>query len=116
MIINGDLNLKNSSVESLGEITEINGDVFLTDSSIISLGKLKIIKGSLSCWDCSNLISLGELNEIKGGIKLWGCKNLKSLNKLNKVGLVLLLRESGINEEYIKKEKPKLFNQCEFRY
>lgn len=64
MIIKGDLNLRNSSIESLGNLEEVDGDLNLTDSKIISLGKLKIVRGRISCWDCKNLKDLGNLQKV----------------------------------------------------
>lgn len=59
MIINGNLDLKGSSIKSLGEITEIYGNLNLRD--------------------CKNLQSLNNLKVVEGYLELNGCSKLKKL-------------------------------------
>lgn len=48
MKVNGDLNLNNSSIESLGNLKKVKGDLYLMESSIESLGELEEVQGSLN--------------------------------------------------------------------
>ena len=67
MIINGNLNLKSSSIQSLGKISIVTGNLYLHNcSSLISLGNLKVVKGDLYLWDCLNLKDLGKLEKVGG--------------------------------------------------
>ena len=48
MIIKGELNLGESSIESLGELTEVKGDLYLRDCvNLKNLGNLKTVGGDL---------------------------------------------------------------------
>ena len=51
MIINGDLYLKETNVESLGELTNVNG--------------------RLSLWNCEKLKDLGKLKTVKEKINIY---------------------------------------------
>ena len=82
MIINGNLYLKETNVESLGELTEVNGRLSLFNcESLKDLGKLKTVNGLLDLRFCYELVSLGNLEYCRG-IRLFGCENLKDLGKL----------------------------------
>ena len=91
----------------------INGDLNLNNSSIESLGNLKKVKGDLLLWNCKNLISLGDLEEVdEEFINITYCKKLKDLGKLklNK-DLKIYYKRSGITKKIINK-KYKEFEEC----
>jgi hypothetical protein len=82
MIINGNLNLSNSTIESLVELKEVRGNLELWDCyNLKSLGNLEKVNGNLYLNNCRNLKDLGNLKEI-GELVLVGCENLKSPGKL----------------------------------
>jgi hypothetical protein len=82
MIINGDLYLKETNVESLGELTNVNGRLSLWNcKNLKDLGKLKTVNGLLDLRFCPELITLGNLEYCRN-IRLFGCENLKDLGKL----------------------------------
>jgi hypothetical protein len=82
MIINGDLYLKETNVESLGELTNVNGRLSLWNcEKLKDLGKLKTVSGLLDLRFCPELVTLGNLEYCRG-IRLFGCENLKDLGKL----------------------------------
>lgn len=104
MIINGNLYLEKSSIQSLGNIKEIKGqldlfncknieslenveyiagNLYLSGSTVKSLGKLKFVGGDFVINHF--LQSLGKLKEVKGYLKANNCKKLLSLGKLEKV-------------------------------
>lgn len=105
MIIKGDLDLRNSSIESLGNLKKISGDLnlrycqFLKDlgelkeiggifdienSSLKSLGKLKHLEYGLIA-NASSLESFGNLKTIKGNVYLEANRVIESLGNLNEV-------------------------------
>lgn len=90
MIINGNLDLSNSSIESLVKLIEVNGYLYLSN--------------------CKNLKNLESL-EIVGNLFLRNCKNIKSLRNLKRVDGSLNLKNSGITKEYIIKYKPFLLDK-----
>jgi hypothetical protein len=62
-------------LKSLGEVTKIEGDLNLRFSSIETLAKLKIVKGNINLKD-SNILDLGELEIVNGYMFL--SKKMKS--------------------------------------
>lgn len=111
MIINGNLNLSNSSIESLGELKEVHGKIIITMNCFLSdLGKIKqlnnfeiLIKGNenniafknldyletvvgnLYLENSKELKSIKNLKKVKGNLHLSNCKKLESLNSLEEV-------------------------------
>lgn len=74
MVINGDLNLKNSSIESLGKLKKINAGGLLIEFN-----------------NCKNLKDLGNLEQIDCGMfEIINCHNLKDLGKLKKIKAVII--------------------------
>lgn len=111
MIINGNLDLERSSIESLGNIKEIKGELNLIScKKIKSLGNLKKIGKDFYSND--EIESLGDLQIVNSSVFLQKCYLLKNLGKLKKVKGSIYLLGSGITKEYIEKEKPFLLNKC----
>ncbi len=94
----------------------INGNLYLDESSIESLGDIKEVKGNLILWKCYNLKDLGNLKHIKGDlINFMFTKKLQSLGKLERFdGKRILLFGSNITLQYIEEEKPFLLDKCIF--
>jgi hypothetical protein len=92
--IGGDLNLRNTNIESLGNLVSVEGYLNLRGCyELSSLGKLTSVGGDLYLRHCDNLTSLGNLTSVGGGLDLYGCVNLNSLENLTSVGTTLHLRE-----------------------
>jgi hypothetical protein len=87
---------------------------FNSCKSLKSLGPLKFVGGFLDLENCESLESLGDLEEVTGEIYLKNCKNLFSLGKLRKCGGNLILGQSKITPDYIRKEKPNLMHKCKW--
>lgn len=111
MIINGDLNLANSKIQSLGKLMKVNGKIIITMNCFLSdLGKIKelnnfeiLIKGNenniafknldyletvignLYLENSKELKSIKNLKKVKGNLHLSNCKKLESLNSLKEV-------------------------------
>ena len=66
----------------------INGNLNLANSKIQSLGNLRKVEGLLDLTDCENLEDLGDLEEIGEQLILTSCKNLKSPGKLKNLDKV----------------------------
>jgi hypothetical protein len=91
--VEGDLDLSDSTIESLGELEYVAGNLTLYDSFYIkTLGNLKKVDGYLNLFN-SHIESLGELEYVEGGLNLMDCQNIKTLGKLKFVG-------GGLNIEY----------------
>ena len=67
--IRGDLNLRGSSVKSLGNLERVEGDLDLYDTSIKSLGNLEYVGGFLDLYG-SYIKSLGNLEHVGGDLFL----------------------------------------------
>ena len=118
MKIKGSLDLSESSIESLGNLEEITvnfrGLILIKCEKLKTFGKLTKVPFFINASYCENLISLGELREV-GSLNLKACKNLKSLGKL-KIANEIILKDSGITLEYVKKEKPWLLEKCKWEW
>jgi hypothetical protein len=68
-IIDGNLNLCNSNIESLGNLLSVGGNLFLTYSEIKSLGALQSVGGDLDL-SSSDIKSLGNLQSVGGDLDL----------------------------------------------
>jgi hypothetical protein len=69
-IIGGDLNLSNTSIESLGNLTSVEGDLVLLNTSIESLGNLESVGGYLDL-EVTPIESLGKLTSVGGDLDLY---------------------------------------------
>ena len=67
--IGGDLDLENTSIESLGNLTSVGGSLLLGDTPIESLGNLTSVGGYLNLRD-SPIESLGNLQSVGGFFSL----------------------------------------------
>lgn len=95
-VIVGDLNLEESSIETLKTVKKVGGDVNLKKSNLISLGSLGLIKGNLLA-EGSSLRSLGNLQVVGKNAHLSNTA-IKSTRYLKKVGENLYLNNTDINE------------------
>jgi hypothetical protein len=114
--IDGNLDLINTNVMSLGNLESVSGYVDLRYcDSLIDLGKLKKVGGSLDL-SKTKIDNLGNLEEVRiyldvsesliedfgklikvgGHINLWGTKNFKSLGNLEEVGGYLYAADTQI--------------------
>jgi hypothetical protein len=77
--VEGDLGLRYSSIQSLGELEFVDGVLSLWGcENIKTLGKLKKVDGNLNLGN-SSIESLGELTFVDGRLGLWGCRKIKTL-------------------------------------
>jgi hypothetical protein len=79
LIVNGDINMEYSDVESLPEGLYVNGDLSLFGSEIKSLPKDLYVSENLYLGYCDNITSLPEGLEVGGSLWLiesWGLKSL----------------------------------------
>ena len=93
-----DLNLRKSTIESLGNLISVGGRLNLFDSNIKSLGNLESVKGGLDLRH-SKIKSLGNLQSVGGNFNL-GYSKIKSLGNLQSVGGYLDLRNTPLSETY----------------
>jgi len=109
LIVNGDINMEYSNIESLPEGLHINGDFSLFGSEIKSLPKDLYVGENLSVGYCDNLTSLPEGLYVGGNLSLAGT-NITSLPKGLKVDGFLFIRFTPLvnfsDEELIKMVKP----------
>ncbi|MDO9276045.1 MAG: hypothetical protein Q7T92_10915 [Lutibacter sp.] len=81
--INGDANLRYSSIECLGKLTNILGKLSLRDTNIVNLSNLKYVAGDLFLPKRLENISLSNI-VIKGKVKYWNDKDTSNLSILNR--------------------------------
>jgi len=109
LIVNGDINMEYSDIESLPEGLHINGYFSLFGSEIKSLPKDLYVGENLSVGYCDNLTSLPEGLYVGGNLSLAGT-NITSLPKGLKVDGFLFIRFTPLvnfsDEELIKMVKP----------
>jgi len=100
-VIDGDLDLRDIPITSLGNAEFINGDLVLFNNETLkSLGRVKEIKGSLGI-SYSSIEDLGDLERVEGGIfalEVFSRSKLKSLGKLQYVGQHLDIRRTNLKD------------------
>jgi hypothetical protein len=130
--IGGDLNLRDSDIESLGNLVRVEGDLDLYYSDVKSLGDLEYVGGDSTLTGCKNLQSignleyvggdlnlirtdietLGNLEYVGGDLKLYHCLRLKSLGDLEYVGGNLNLNDTPIRIKY-RRRREEIRNMVE---
>ena len=95
--IGGDLDLRWTDIETLGNLTSVGGYLALVGcDNLTSLGNLTSVGNNLILLKNQNLNSLGNLTSVGVGFILDECKNLTSLGNLTSVGGELDLSETNI--------------------
>jgi hypothetical protein len=92
--IGGDLDLRGTQIESLGNLTSVDGNLFLVGTPIKSLGDLTSVGGDLYLHD-TPIKSLGNLQSVGGDLDLQNT-SIKSLENLTSVGGYLDLQLTPI--------------------
>jgi hypothetical protein len=94
--IGGDLNLRDSDIESLGNLVRVEGDLDLYGCiSLQSIENLEYVGGFLDLFGNKNLQSLGNLEYVGGWVDLNDTK-IETLGNLKYVGGWLDLRRTDI--------------------
>ena len=104
--IGGDLDLRETPIESLGNLTSVGGYLFLKETSVESLGNLISVGGDLHLRG-TPIESLENLTSVGGGIYLMKTP-IKSLGNLTSVGGTLDLRETPLSKMYDSDEIRKM--------
>jgi len=99
--VGGYLDLRDSRIQSLGNLTSVGGDLYLWKSKIESLGNLTSVGGDL--YLNSKIESLGNLTSVGGDLDLWNSK-IESLGNLTSVGGDLYLRRTPLSKKYSEEE------------
>jgi len=98
--IESDIVIRGELIHDLGNVTEIIGDLGIRDSSLNSLGELKKVDGNFwisSHTIDSNIHSLNKLEEVNGDLTL-RYSNIRNLGQLKRVNGNLSLRDTGIED------------------
>ena len=100
--IEGDLDLSDTKIQYLGNLTSVGGDLFLINSKIKSIGNLTSVGGGL---DLSNtkIKSIGNLNSVGGDLILI-YSTIESFGNLISVGGYLGLNETPLSNMYTEEE------------
>jgi len=112
--IGGDLDLRKTPIESLGNLTSVGGNLNLRYSPIESLENLTSVGGDLDLYE-TPIKSLGNLQSIGGFLDLQGTY-IESLGNLQSVGGDLYLYETPISEKYSEEEIRQMVNVDEIIY
>ena len=100
--IGGDLYLRNTPIESLGNLKSVDGNLNLGYTSIESLGNLISVGGGLDLYK-SSIESLGNLISVGGYLDLGGTP-IESLGNLTSVKGYLYLRNTPIAKKYTEEQ------------
>jgi hypothetical protein len=100
--IRGYLDLSQSTIESLGNLEYVGGNLYLYDTKITSLGNLKSVGGYLNLTQ-SNINDLGNLEYVGGNLYL-NETPIQSFGNLKSVGGNLDLKGTQISRMYSKNE------------
>jgi len=110
--IKGSIDLYGCNIFSdLGDLIEVNNFIDLRTTAIKTLGKLQKV-GSINL-SLTGIQDLGNLEIVTKHINISNT-NLDNLGKLKTVGGRIILRDSKITKEYVRKYKPELFESCEW--
>ena len=101
-ILVGDVNLRNSDIESLGSLIEIIGKLNLSNTQIKSLGNLTSVGSDLNLYR-TPIESLGNLTSVGGRLNLRHSL-IQSLGNLTSVGGDLHLGKTPISKKYSQEE------------
>jgi len=99
-------------MESIGNIQYVGGDVDLIQSNIKSLGDLRFVGGDLDIYG-TEVESLGNLESVGGYLDL-GNTDVKSLGKLKKVGGYLKFKNTPLSQMYSEKEIRRMVDVGDF--
>jgi hypothetical protein len=89
--INGNIDIRDSSVKEFKHLVRVNGHLKAYGSKIEDLGKLRRVNGNLTLSKTENLKSLGNLEYVGFSLDLIH-SNIEDLGHLNEVGRSLDLR------------------------
>jgi hypothetical protein len=106
--IGGDLDLRETPIESLGNLTSVGGNLDLENSPIKSLGNLTTVGGFLDLYN-TPIESLGNLISVGGNLFLRGTP-IESLGNLQSVGGDLKLYQTPLSKKYTTKEIRQMVN------
>jgi hypothetical protein len=100
--VGGYLNLHGTRIESIGNLTSVGGYLYLYNSDIQSLGNLTSVGGYLDLFK-GKIKSLGNLTSVGGSLNLYGVP-IESLGNLISVGGSLDLRNTPLSKKYTEEE------------
>jgi hypothetical protein len=106
--IGGRLDLFNTPIKSLGNLTSVGGYLDLRNTPIESLGNLTSVEGYLHLVN-TPIESLGNLTSVEGYLHLNNTP-IKSLGNLTSVGGYLDLRNTPISKKYTEEEVREMVN------
>ena len=101
--IGGDLKLKHTNIETLGNLISVGGSLDLDScENLPSLGNLTSVGGYLDLRG-TKIESLGNLTSVGASFDL-SYSSVESLGNLTSVGGFLILRKTPVSEKYSKEE------------
>ena len=100
--VEGNLYLAETPIESLGNLTSVGGYLYLANTPIKSLGNLTSVGSTLHLNE-SQIESLGNLTSVGKNLDL-EYTTIESLGNLTSVGGSLFLRKTPISEKYTEEE------------
>ena len=106
--IGGDLDLRNTLIESLGNLTSVGGFLDLRRTQVKSLGNLKSVGRDLNLYE-TPIESLGNLQSVGGDLDLLDTP-IESLGNLTSVGGILGLLGTPLSKMYTKEQIRQMVN------
>jgi hypothetical protein len=96
-VIVGEVNLRDrQDISDLGNLVGVEGDLNLRYSSIESLGELEFVGGRFSLFGCKNIKTLGKLKKVEDGYLDLRYSPIESLGELEFVGGNLWIEDTKI--------------------
>jgi hypothetical protein len=106
--IDSNLDLQNSKIESLGNLTSVGGYLDLRNSNIESLGNLTHVGGTFNMLK-TPIESLGNLTHVGGSLFMNGSE-IESFGNLTSVGRNLFIVGTPLSEKYSEEEIREMVN------
>jgi len=100
--VGGYLDLYGVNIEDLGNLTSVGGNMYLGGSKIKTLGNLTSVGGKLDLLG-AEIESLGNLTSVGEYLNLYGTK-IEDLGNLTSVGGNLILRKTPLSKKYSEDE------------
>jgi len=108
LIVNGDLDLRGTPIQSMGNLKTVVGSLDLIGTHIQSLGNLQSVRSWLDLRGVP-IQDLGNLKEVGGDLDLKRT-SIRDLGNLKKVGSDLYLEETPLSKKYSEEEIRQMVN------
>jgi hypothetical protein len=107
--IGGDLDLRRSDIETLGNLVKVHGSLLINDKKLRDLGMLRSVGKRFVLVNCDHLKSLGNLRYIGGFLDISNT-NVSSFGELKSVGSYVDISYTPLAKKYTEHRIRRMFN------